>query len=261
MNEFTNIDKCIANEFLKFLKTHLQINNYTLENVVLGKIAPNSPIPFDNYIKELQIQDLAPHLFKDNLKSSIIDKNGNIANEAKDYFYQQFYIDQVNMIFHTAPTNSKKFRADGLFDFKSDLCDYLSNLFSLFKEILETPVTYTPFDLITPQTAQLDHMKFWVKAQYVMTAVKVKKLHNGSCINRYVANLSYCTDYFNRLIKKEKQDFYIINTNCESLDYKLALLSLFFFETPENQKLFELKMKKWEKAHNEKPFSQSREGL
>ena len=78
-----------------------------------------------------------------------------------------------------------------------------------------------------------------------------KKLRKGTHVDRYIKRISYHSEYLNRLIRIHKGHYILINSDTDSLDYKLALISALCFCTGRNKGLFELKIKAWEKEKSE----------
>lgn len=80
-----------AADAAKILLLNIMINDYGLENVVMGHALPNEKIPFDKYIRELELQYLEPYRLKQFLNGAIIDKNLNIHNLPMDFFIDCFF--------------------------------------------------------------------------------------------------------------------------------------------------------------------------
>ena len=116
----------------------------------------------------------------------------------------------------------------------------------IFVEILSMNVRPTFFELLAELTEKSERVYNIAMMTKFISAIKIKKLRQGSRIDRYINKITYRSVYLERLIKPYKGHYLLANSNTESLDYKLAVLSCFMFCTSENEKLFELKIKRWE---------------
>ena len=133
-----------------------------------------------------------------------------------------------------------------IISFKYGLKEYLEELYPVFAEILSVDVRPTFFELLAELTEKSKRVYNIAMMTKFISAIKIKKLRQGSRVDRYISKIIYRSVYLERLIKPYKGHYLLANSNTESLDYKLALLSCFMFCTSENEKLFELKIKRWE---------------
>ena len=55
----------LTQKLINSSQAKILINGYTLENIVLGKISPGEKIPFDRYVKEINIEHLAANFIRE----------------------------------------------------------------------------------------------------------------------------------------------------------------------------------------------------
>ena len=55
----------LTTKLINSLQAKILINGYTLENIVLSKISPGEKIPFDRYVKEINIEHLAANFIRE----------------------------------------------------------------------------------------------------------------------------------------------------------------------------------------------------
>lgn len=85
-----------------------------------------------------------------------------------------------------------------------------------------------------------------------VAAIKLRKLRQGRRIDRYIKEMTFRSEYLSRLIREHKGHYILANSDTESLDYKLALISSFSFCTGKEKDLFNAKIRAWEKQNREK---------
>lgn len=135
----------------------------------------------------------------------------------------RLYADNVNKIFahaHKAAGTSEDY---AILPFKYGLQDYLYRLYPLFRRIL---ITGALPDLFCPPNV-IDTDDYNAKVRKFVAAIRLKQLRQGSRIDRYTKDLPALSPYVARLIKYYKGHYLLANSDIESLDYKLALLSCF----------------------------------
>ncbi len=133
------------------------------------------------------------------------------------------YADNVNSIFSHAPKAAGTSKDYAILPFKYGLQDYLYRLYPLFRKFI---VTGALPNLFYPPNC-IDTDDYYKKGRKFVAAVKIRKLRQGGCIDRYVKDLSVCSPYITRLIKFQKGRYLLANSDVESLDYKLALFACF----------------------------------
>lgn len=265
----------LTTKLINSLQAKILINMYIVENIVLGKISPGEKIPFDRYIKEINIEHLVTNSIREYLYGDILDENEYIRIKPAQDYYFSFFTDNINNIFESAPQYTSKLinnKIDSfdelsstsvsqslctmissvshlntkLASFKYGLKDYLYELYPLFYEITQTEVEP---DLFEPTYTILDRVQavFYHKAaSKFICAIKTKGLRQGSRVDRYIKEMPYISEYIDRLLKRDKGHYLLKDSNTDDLNYKLALLSCFSYYNLDNAKLFELKMKAWE---------------
>ena len=142
----------------------------------------------------------------------------------------KLYADNVNNIFAHAPKAAGTNKDYAILPFRYGLQDYLYKLYPLFRRIL---ITGALPDLFCPPSG-IDSGDYYAKIRKFVAAIRVKQLRQGSRIDRYIKDLPALSLYIARLIKHYKGHCLLANSDIESLDYKLALLSCFTFHERQN---------------------------
>ena len=124
---------------------------------------------------------------------------------------------------------------------------FIMSLYPLFKQIIKTEVD--SIDIVTAFTNRKDEAACYDRISKFLIAIKARGLRQGECVNRYVKDLPYIPYYVQRLLRVEKNRYLLANSDTNSLDYKLAILSAIHFMNFEHTKLFELKAQKWESTN------------
>lgn len=225
-------------------------NLYTNENIIFKRLKPSEPIPFTKYIDELGLQSLARFLDSNLIDGEYINKSC-VADIDFNIRCFNFYKDRIDYMFEGAPI-SKEFDEDAhdIYHYKNGLYEYLKDLYSLFEVIIKTDIEPDLFAAV-PNLMNKDELNnYYSKTVKFVKAIKLKHLRQGRRVDRYVNELPLLSPFIKRLVKKHKGHFLLANSDTNSIDYKLALLSCFRFYNEENAKLFELKMLKWEENTN-----------
>lgn len=247
-DKIAEINREEATDIKNVLVASVLMNNYTLENVAFGKLKPNDHIPFDRYIEELKLQQYNPYSVREYITGRFITEKETVADKDEEEFIMECFLFHINFVFSSAPKRIGDF-GDDLFQFKRGFGKYIMSLYPLFKQIIKTDVETDLIDFSSPFNKRSDETECYAKISKFLVAIKSKGLRQGSCINRYVKNLHYIPYYVQRLIKKEKNRYLLANSDTDSLDYKLAILSAIHFMNFEHTKLFKLKAQKWEIMH------------
>ena len=237
-------------DFFCLISTTVLINRYIYEDVSMGYAKPGEEIPFDRYVKDLEIENYRPYKIKDLIDGPAIDENFMISDHLKDYYYRKFYCSSMNYVFWKVPKFQREFDADDIDSvidpFKFGFKEFLEAIYPIFCSILDTKVTYEFFDLVPCFSTRESYVHYCEKAIKFLAALKLKGLRQGSTVDRYVKDLPYLNVYLNRLVEKKGKHYVLVNSDTNSLDYKLALLTSMPYMKQENSKLFELKARVWE---------------
>ena len=122
-------------------------------------------------------------------------------------------------------------------------------LYEIYKEIAAIPIQTDALDIYFDFADEHEFARNNELIKKFIVAIKTKGLRKGSRIDRYVKPITYRSGYLNRLIKEYNGHYILINSDTESLDYKLALLSCFSFLRHQDKELFELKIETWEELY------------
>ncbi|MCH5165078.1 MAG: hypothetical protein J1G01_01595 [Clostridiales bacterium] len=246
-------DKQLDEKLLKGLccmQANILMNSYAAENVVFNKIQPTAPLPFDSYIEDLELQ-LTARFFNINQMDGTLIDNGHIKDLTYDEVCFELYRDKIDLIFHEAPTYEDTYTDydNDIYHYKHGLYEYLKELYTLFCEIIAIDVTPSFFDTLPEITDKAEQRLYYNKIIRFVSAIKLKHLRQGSCVDRYVKGLRYISPFVRRLLKEHKGRYILINNDTDSLDYKFALFSCFRFYNEHNAKLLELKMLRWKELN------------
>ena len=74
--EVEEFEKLEGTDVMNAMVVNVLMNNYTLENVAFGKLKPNDEIPFDRYVKELDLQRFKPNSCRDMIEGNYITRDG-----------------------------------------------------------------------------------------------------------------------------------------------------------------------------------------
>lgn len=230
----------------KALIVNSLVNNYAVERVAFGYEKPGDPAPVDLYLQDLHL-DINDGLHKrSDIYGFYVDEQERISTE-QDYaeYVRDLFVEQTERIFIDAPKDIRMERDGEELPILSRFREYVFGLLPLFTEILNTDVKYDAFDVMpTPTIA--DEYDRWRK---FVTAILIKPLRSGSQINRYVKDFTDAPQYIRRLIEKKGKNYYLKPLDMNSCEYAFALFSLMQFMNGENGKLFELKMREWERMN------------
>ncbi len=223
------------------------MNGYAIENVVFGDLKPGDKIPFDKFVEDLQLHSWQPYSVRDSIEGVAIAGDETIVDKEIVFFEKECFIFHMNYVFDTAPYSKKKDEDEnGLRPFnKEGLNDYIMRLFPLFRNILETEAEHDFFEIASPFSDRVAQTECYKKIAKFLVAIITRGLRQGGCVDRYIKGLPYLPYYVKRLLKEKNGRFLLANSDTESLDFRLAVLSAIHFMNAEHTQLFELKARKW----------------
>ena len=234
-------EKLEGTEIMNAMVVNVLMNNYILENVAFGKLKPNDEIPFDKYVEELDLHKFNPNSCGDMVEGNYITRENRIAGKSEEDFIMECYLFHIQNVFMTYPKCSIAFGKD---DF--GLSKFIMSLYPLFKQIIKTEIEVEPLDFAPVFKDRKDESACYDGISKFLIAIKARGLRQGECVNRYVKDLPYIPFFVHRLFRSEKNRYLLANSDTDSLDYKLAILSAIHFMKWEHTKLSELKAQKWE---------------
>ena len=237
-------EKMQGTDTMNAMVVNVLIKNYTLENVAFGELSPNDKIPFDRFIEELDLQKFNPYSFSDIIGGSYITMDGRVANRAEDEFIMECFLFQIQNVFMSAQCSIAFGKDDFWFS------KFIMNLYPLFKQIIKTDVEVKPSELTPVFKDRKDETACYDGIAKFLISIKARSLRQGSCVDRYVKDLPYIPYFVQRLLKQNKNRYLLANSDTDSLDYKLAILSAIHFMNWDHTKLFEQKAQKWESTNH-----------
>ena len=236
-------EKLEGTDIMNAMVVNVLMNNYTLENVAFGELKPNDEIPFDGYVEELDLYKFKPHSYWDMVEGNHITRDGRVADKAEEDFIMECFLFHIQNVFMAYPKCSIAFGKD---DF--GLSKFIMSLYPLFKQIIKTEVEVEPSDPAPIFKNKKEKTVCYDSISKFLIAIKARGLRQGECVNRYVKDLPYIPYFMQRLLRVEKNRYLLANSDTDSLDYKLAILSAIHFMNWEHTKLFEQKAQKWESS-------------
>ena len=239
--EVEEFEKLEGTEIMNAMVVKVLMNNYTLENVAFGELKPNEEIPFDRYVKDLDLQKFKPHSCWDMMEGNYITRDKRVADKPEEDFIMECYLFHIQNVIMAYPKCSIVFGKDDY-----GLSKFIMGLYPLFKKIIKTEVESDPQSFAPVFKDRKDETVCYDRISKFLIAIKARGLRQGECVNRYVKDLPYIPYFVQRLLKTNKNRYLLANSDTSSLDYKLAILSAIHFMNWEHTKLFELKAKKWE---------------
>ena len=239
--EVEEFEKLQGTDIMNAMVVNVLMNNYTLENVAFGKLKPNDEIPFDRYVEEVNLQKFKPHLFRDSIEGNYITREERVADKTEEDFIMECYLFHIQNVFMAYPKCSIAFGKDNF-----GLSKFIMSLYPLFKQIIKTEVEDEQLDVALVFKNKKEETVCYDSISKFLIAIKARGLRQGECVNRYVKDLPYIPYFVQRLLRVEKNRYLLANSDTDSLDYKLAILSAIHFMNFEHTKLFKLKAQKWE---------------
>lgn len=162
----------------------------------------------------------------------------------------EVFRDRIDYLFTDVPID-KSFDDEDIYHYKYGWYEYIKGIYPLFKEIIETEVTPDLFATVPDVLDNEVKRDYYEKATKFVLAIKLKGLRQGGRVDRYIAKMPFISPLIMRLLNKRKGHFYLKNNDLNSLDYKFALFSCFWFLNDYNTKLFELKLLQWEENNKQ----------
>lgn len=223
---------------------NILLNSYALENVVVGFINPADEIPFDKYVYDLNLNILNPSSFRKHIEGFFIDKNEKIINVEKDRLLFDFYANNVQYIFNKTIDSKYDILKGSQYHCNDNTNDYFLAVFQAFKEISYTDIEYEFLDIIPNVLLNSEQAEDNEKIKKFLSAIKLRDLRKGKCVNRYLKDIKCIPSPIKNLIKISHNK-YILTKDSNSLDYKVALFSEFNFLNKEHKMIFDMKIQKW----------------
>ncbi len=222
-------------------------NAYAIENVIFGDLKPRDKIPFDKFIDDLELTAWKVSCVRDSIAGVAIAEDETIADKETVFFEKECFIFHMNYVFDSAPYRKRKDDDEnGLRPFnKEGLSDYIMRLFPLFRDILATETEYDFFETASPFSGRAVQTACYEKIAKFLVAIITRGLRQGGCVDRYIKDLPYLPYYVKRLLKEKNGRFLLANSDTESIDLRLAVLSAIHFMNAEHTQFFELKARKW----------------
>lgn len=236
-----------ATDLLCAITVNSLFNAYAIENVIFGNLKTGDSIPYDKFIEDLQLNAWQVYSVRNCIEGAAIGEDGTILEKEIDFFEKECFIFHMNYVFESATYKKKKDDdKNGLHAFtKEGLNDYIMRLYPLFKEILATEAEYDFFELASPFPDRFSQTSCYEKIAKFLVTVITRGHRQGGFVDRYVKNLPYMPYYVKRLLKVKNGRWLLVNSDLESLDFRLAVLSAIHFMNAEHTQLFELKARKW----------------
>lgn len=227
------------------LIANTQLDIYVLENIVSDVYQPNDRFDIYSALKDMNLSYIFDEIKPESFAGIFFDSAGNITNRSKDDLTFEFYTNKIELMFYDEISKSNKRLSSEYLPFKPSLRSYLLDAYNIFKEIVNIQLPNVSHDYIMPFNNQSIRRKYFAQLSKFVVAIKLKHLRQGNCVNRYIKDIPFLPKPVKRLVKKQNNNYILLNSDTDSNDYKLALFSCIYFIKQENYSLFELKSEYW----------------
>lgn len=227
--EHDELDLQITSAFCN-IAFNISVNDYALECVVLNRLQIGEQLDIDKVFRELGIEKALKYISFTALEGNFIDAKGKIKKLPQDQYRKLFFLRNMNVLY-SAATKTQRTNYDFITPYQ------------IYEQILDCNITLDFFDLSPDDEILLRNRA----ARTFLAAIKLKGLQQGKCVDRYIKKIPYLNEQLKRLIKEHKGHYLLANSDTESINYMLAVLSYFTFTSPQNAKLFKLKIEQWER--------------
>ena len=245
VNELTALQSVV--NLFRAIDVSSIFNSYAIENVIFGDLKQGDKIPFEKFVEDLELATWQPYSVRKHIGGVAITEEETIVNKSMEFFEKECFIFHMNYVFDTAPYSKRKDDDEnGLHPFnKEGLNDYIMRLYPLFHNILATKAQHDFFEIASPFSDRAVQTACYEKIAKFLVAIITRGLRQGGCVDRYIKDLPYLPYYVKRLLKEKNGRFLLANSDTESLDFRLAVLSAIHFMNAEHTQLFELKAREW----------------
>lgn len=159
------------------------------------------------------------------------------VSEVVEMQRRHLFNSHMSCIFADAPKSSNELNEKCLLPFLGALPSYLQSVYLLFSDIVKSEIRLDLSLYKNNKTANERHFSDkWTRK--LVADIWLKKVQVGQCIDEYVQNCSQVSEFIQSLLYKEKERYFLRNDDCESVEYKIALLSSFRFCSPLNRQYF-----------------------
>ncbi len=242
-----DVEQSLESAF-SLLCLNVELNDYALENVVMGRIRPGEKIPFASYVQDLGYAACDFRAVRTQMEGNVLDADERIRNrDIREYYRRRFFNFHMSYIFDEAPKESFDFGDDAMFLFEQDMRGYINNAFPLFCDILDERVEYSPFD-IKPSYMAAVRRGGHFRTEKLLSDIKLKALRQGVCVDSYFVR-EEIPFFVERLLEKKKGKYYLCNNDTDGVAYKLAVFSAFRLKGSENDFLLKTKIVRWAESH------------
>lgn len=134
----------------------------------------------------------------------VLSESETIIDKGSDFFFYEFFSFQMNNIFECARHSDREFEDNSLYPFKNGLKEYIKDLYPLFKSIITLEIDYSFYDILPQIEERKARSDFYKMLSRFLVAIKVKRLRQGKCVDRYLKNLPFLPCFAERLVSKRK---------------------------------------------------------
>ncbi|MCH5148158.1 MAG: hypothetical protein J1G05_02175 [Clostridiales bacterium] len=167
-------EKLEGTDIMNAMVVNVLMNNYTLEQVVFGKLKPDDEIPFGRFVEELGLQKFKPNSCRDMIEGNYITRDGRVAKKCEEDFIMECYLFHIQNVFMAYPKCSIAFGKD---DF--GLSKFIMSLYPLFKQIIKTEVEVDSLDLALVFKDRKDESACYDRISKFLIAIKARGLRQG----------------------------------------------------------------------------------
>ena len=160
-----------------------------------------------------------------------------------DGILYKFYRSRIDVILLDLPLKDGGDEGEDIYDYaKRGLKRYLKKLFYLFKEIMCTKLKESKLNLTRGNESKTQANEMRKLANKLIVSILDKKLKAKDCVDWYLTDTDYVSPFIESLITENNGHYYLKNADIKSIDFKLALISCFWFFNDSHALIFERKM-------------------
>lgn len=216
---------------------------YVQECVALGVLKEGEKVSVAACATALGYSEADLLQYVGELMRDVCTPDYKVSGKDADYFLRFYFRQGIIDVFRNE-LDCEEIIRESIMPVKEKLVGYVVELYPLYREIMKTEVPHE----------QVAYMPFSARAyarnasavSSFISAVASKRLRRGKNVYKYFANCGVLPESVKRLLKISKTGKYILaNTDRNSTDFKLALISAFPTSTQKNNALLQMKIEKW----------------
>ncbi len=223
---------------------NIEMNKVAEEYVVLGRLRPGDSAKRDDVFRDLGLQDCDFRTLPEDYEGDVLDAEGKVwERDVDEYFRRRYYNFAMSCIFDEAPMTEKDFGDDKMFFFCDEMRAYIDGCFPLFLEVLSQDVACDAFSLALPMPVGILRAGKNRMAKF-LADVYLQGMRKGQNVTKWFAGALYVPPQVQALVRTQGKKILLACDDVQSVEYKLALLSVVMFLSAENTALYDVKCEK-----------------